>query len=107
MLHLTNQSRILLAINPVDFRKGLDSLIALCRQQLYCDARSGVNFVFINRSRTMIRVLSYDVNGYWLATKRLSKGRYHQWPKGSVDNKINLPAATLKQILSQPVVFKD
>ena len=34
MLQLTPQSRIFLAVAPVDFRRGIDGLCALCRQQL-------------------------------------------------------------------------
>ncbi len=30
----------------------------------------------------MIRILTYDSNGYWLMTKRLSSGRYRGWPRG-------------------------
>jgi len=44
--------------------------------------RDGSVIVFINRARTMIRALSYDGNGYWLMTKRLSKGRFSGWPSG-------------------------
>ena len=34
MLQLTPQSRIFLATHPVDFRKGIDGLAAVCRQVL-------------------------------------------------------------------------
>ena len=33
MLQLTPQSRIFVAIQPVDFRKGIDGLSAVCRQR--------------------------------------------------------------------------
>ena len=29
-----------------------------------------------------VRVLTYDVQGYWLLIKRLSKGRFGWWPEG-------------------------
>lgn len=80
MLYLTAQTKILLATKPVDFRQQLDGLIALCQNQFNQNTRSGYLFVFINRSRTMIRVLCYEEHGYWLATKRLSRGRYTLWP---------------------------
>lgn len=82
MIQLTHQTPILLATQPADFRKGIDGLVALCRMTFEQEPRSGVCFVFINRSKTMLRVLVYDVNGYWLMTKRLSRGRYQYWPKG-------------------------
>ena len=80
MLYLTAHTKIWLATNPVDFRRQLDGLIALCQNQFKHDPRSGCLFVFINRSRTMIRVLCYEENGYWIATKRLSRGHYTLWP---------------------------
>ena len=81
MIRLTEESCIYVAIQPVDFRKQLDGLIAVCEHQLKQSTRTGGWFVFINRARTMVRALVYDQNGYWLATKRLSRGRYQYWPK--------------------------
>jgi transposase len=37
-------------------------------------------FVFRSRSGAAIRLPSYDGQGYWLAQKRLSKGRFVWWP---------------------------
>jgi transposase len=81
MLQLTAKTPILLAVRPADFRKGIDGLVALCRHQLGQQPRSGAVFVFINRSRTMVRALSYDGTGFWLMTKRLSTGRFQCWPR--------------------------
>lgn len=80
MIMLTSQSHIWLATKPADFRCGIDGLAALCRQQFKQDPRNGHLFVFINRSRTMLRVLCYDGNGFWLITKRLSQGCFAPWP---------------------------
>ena len=79
MLQLSPQLRILLARDPVDFRKGVDSLAAVCRTQLDADPFSGALFVFTNRSRTAIKVLCYDGQGFWLCMKRWSKGRLTWW----------------------------
>ena len=83
MIQLNHQTRILLATQTADFRKGIDGLAAICRLVLEQDPRSGTYFVFINRSRTMIRVLAYDGTGFWLMTKRLSKGKYGHWPQSN------------------------
>ena len=83
MIRLTQESCIHVAIQAIDFRKQLDGLIAVCENQFKQGTRTGHWFVFINRARTMIRALVYDHNGYWLATKRLSRGRYRKWPKSS------------------------
>jgi len=80
MIRLTAKTRILLAADPVDFRRQIDGLSALCQHHLTRDPRDGSLYVFINRARTMIRILHHDGSGYWLATKRLSRGRYEGWP---------------------------
>src|ERR1700721_2236815 len=83
MLQMTPQMRILVAVEAVDFRKGIDSLAELCRAKLNADPFSGCLFVFRSRRATSIKVLVYDGQGFWLATKRLSKGRFRWWPQGA------------------------
>jgi len=83
MLKITNASRIMVGTAPVDFRKGLDGFIAICKNQMQVNPRDGSFFVFRNRAKTMVRVLVYDGSGYWLATKRLSSGRFTGWPSGT------------------------
>jgi transposase len=73
--------RILVAIKPCDFRKGIDSLVALCRNELEQDPFSGALFVFRNRSGTSIKLLVYDGQGFWLCQKRFSEGKINWWPK--------------------------
>jgi transposase len=80
MIHLTADTHILVAITPADFRQGIDGLAAICRHKLSLNPRSGTVFVFINRNKTMVRTLSYDGTGFWLMTKRLSKGKFKLWP---------------------------
>lgn len=80
MIQLHANTAILLATQPADFRKGIDGMQALCQSELNCQSRSGTLFVFINRSRTMARALVYDGTGFWLMTKRLSKGKFQGWP---------------------------
>ncbi len=85
MIQLTAQMRILVAVEPQDFRKGIDGLSRICREVLGSDPLSGTVFVFRSRRGTAIRVLSYDGQGFWLHHKRLSHGRFRYWPgvKGS------------------------
>jgi transposase len=75
MIQIVPQLNILLAYEPVDFRKGIDSLVALCKTRLDQDPISGALFVFRNRSGTALKLLVYDGQGYWLCLKRFSKGR--------------------------------
>lgn len=80
MIQLSATTSIVLATQPQDFRKGIDGFVALCRDVLHFNPKADCRFVFINRNRTMVRILAYDTNGYWLMTKRLSKGRFEGWP---------------------------
>jgi transposase len=80
LLQITPQMRIFLAVEPVDFRRQIDGLAAVCRGELGEDPFSGALFVFRSRRGHAIRVLVYDGQGYWLATKRLSRGRFRAWP---------------------------
>ena len=80
MLAITPQMRIFVALLPVDFRRGIDGLAAVCREHLGEDPFSGAVFVFRSRSRKAIKLLTYDGQGYWLAMKRLSRGRLKWWP---------------------------
>jgi len=97
MLYLTADTKIYLASKPVDFRKQIDGLAAICEECLHQEPRSGNLFVFMNRVRTQIKVLCYEGNGYWLACKRLSRGRFKEFTSHGHVNQI--PAHELKQIL--------
>jgi len=108
MIKLTSQTRIFLGVASVDFRKGLDGFIG--KAQVLCESkaltRSGAMFVFTNRARTLIRVLSYDGSGFWLATKRLSRGRFATWPTGK--NPLSpTEAAELNRILHATTAEKN
>ena len=83
MIQLTPQMRILVALEPVDFRRGMDGLAQLCKQTLQQDPFSGGVFVFRNRRGTAVKVLVYDGQGFWLCHKRLSRGRFCWWPSGA------------------------
>ncbi len=81
MIQIAPQMRVLVAVEAVDGRKGIDGLVLLCKKQLGEDPFSGCLFVFRNRSGQSLRILQYDGQGFWLAQKRLSKGSFRNWPK--------------------------
>src|SRR6202162_2330393 len=83
MIQIAAQIRILVAVEAIDGRKGIDAIAQLCREKLNADPFSGYLFIFRTRRGTAIRVLQYDGQGFWLATKRLSKGRFRWWPTGT------------------------
>ena len=80
MIQITPQMRILVAIEPEDFRRGIDGIARTCKEALRQDPFSGAVFVFRNRRATALKVLVYDGQGFWLCHKRLSRGRFRWWP---------------------------
>lgn len=101
MLQITPHHRLLMAIAPADFRKGIDSLAALCRQVLEEDPFSGTIFVFTNRPRTSLKILLYDGNGFWLCQKRFSKGRLAWWPSQEKSSHFSIKPSQLQVLFSQ------
>lgn len=82
MIQITPHMRILVAVEPIDFRAGIDGLVNHCRKRLQADPFSGALFVFGNRARTAVKVLVYDGQGFWMCHKRLSTGTFTWWPAG-------------------------
>ena len=82
MIQVTPQTKILVAVEPADFRNGIDGFCRLCRIMDVEDPFSGTLFVFRNRRATAIKILAYDGQGFWLCQKRLSQGRFRHWPTG-------------------------
>jgi transposase len=102
MIQITPQMRVLVAVESVDGRKGIDSLAALCRSQLHADPFSGCLFIFRSRSGISIRILVFDGQGFWLATKRLSKGRFQWWPEGGESQTLEAHQAQLLLAAGNP-----
>ena len=88
MIQVTPQMRVLVAVEPVDFRKGIDGLMRLCQERLNSDPFSGMVFVFRSRRATAIKLLVYDGRGFWLCQKRLSQGKFRYWPSGGKSNEL-------------------
>jgi len=84
MIQLTPHMRILICHQAVDFRKGIDGLMRICREHLQRDPFTGTLFVFRNRPKTGIKILVYDGQGFWLCHKRFSKGRLKVWPTDQI-----------------------
>ena len=110
MIQLTAHMRIFVALESVDFRKGIDGLAASCREQLQQDPFSGTLFLFRNRKKTTLKILVYDGQGFWLCTKRLSKGKFHWWPQ-KTESLVCIQAHELQTLLHNgnpdSAVFSD
>jgi transposase len=76
MLTFATTQRIYLARAVVDMRKSFDSLTSLVRNQLGKDPFTGDAFVFVGKGRDRVKILVWDVSGFWVCAKRLEKGAF-------------------------------
>jgi transposase len=75
MIQITPQMRLLVEIEPVDFRRGIDGLAQLCRSILASDPMDGTLFVFRSRAAKAIELLVYDGPGILAVPKTLVPGK--------------------------------
>lgn len=98
MLTVPATTRVYLASQPVDMRKGFDGLCAIIADAWKHDPLSGHLFVFVGKRRDRIKVLFWDHGGFALYYKRLEKGRF-QMPDTSGKH-VRLEPTELSMLLS-------
>jgi transposase len=79
MISIPVGARILLAIRPVDFRKGAHTLAALAQEALGEDPFSGAVIVYRAKRSDRIKILVWDTSGLVLIWKQLQQGSF-RWP---------------------------
>jgi transposase len=93
-------TKIYIALDAVDMRKGFEGLHGLVRDQLGQDPLSGHLFLFTNRTRTRLKALVWDGSGLWVCAKRLEKGRF-QWPSAEKESRsITMRAEELAMLVN-------
>jgi transposase len=93
-------TKVYVAVEAVDMRKGFDGLYGLVRDQLGQDPLSGHLFLFSNRTRTRLKALVWDGSGLWVCAKRLEKGRY-RWPTaGEQQRSVTMRAEELAMLVN-------
>ena len=97
MIQITTQHHLHIRVEPIDFRKGIDALVGLCRQHMN-SPYNGTVFAFRNKSGIAVKLLVYDGTGFWLCTKRFSQGKLRYWPKSCNER---VCATTMAVILNQ------
>ena len=70
MLSLSPATRVFLALQPIDGRKGFNGLYTLVKEALHQEPTSGFLYVFLNKRRNRLKILTYDGSGLWTLTKR-------------------------------------
>ena len=99
MFGLGLATKIYIALEAVDMRKGFEGLYGLVRDQLGQDPLSGHLFLFTNRTRTRLKALVWDGSGLWVCAKRLEKGRFH-WPTVAAGRSVTMRAEELAMLVN-------
>ncbi len=97
MIGISGGRRIFLAAEPIDFRKGMDSIAALVAEALKADPFCGDMFIFRPKRCDRLKILVWDGSGLILATKRLEEGRFC-WPPAR-NGTIQLSALQMSMLL--------
>ena len=99
MFGLGPATKIYLAAEAIDMRKGFEGLFGLVRDHLGQDALSGHLFLFTNRTRTRIKALVWDGTGLWVCAKRLERGRF-RWPDVSGVRSVSMRPEELLMLIN-------
>lgn len=97
MIHPGTAVRIYISTQPIDFRKGMDSLAALVESEFDLSPFSGAIFIFRSKKRDRLKLLVWDGTGLVLMTKRLEEGNF-VWPPVR-DGLITLGRAQLEALI--------
>ena len=92
-------TKIYLAVEAVDMRKGFEGLYGTVRDQLGHDPLSGHVFLFTNKSRTRLKALVWDGSGLWVCAKRLEKGRF-RWPEAEGQHSVTMRSEELAMLVN-------
>jgi hypothetical protein len=84
MIQIPANATVFVMHEAISFRNGIDGTSAIARLVLEQEPMSGAFFIFRSKLGHSLRILYYDGSGYWLCTKRLSKGTFNSaWPRGT------------------------
>ena len=95
MISEASLERVYLALGSTDLRKSIDGLAVLVKEGFELDPFSPCLFVFCNRKRDKLKILHWQVNGFWLYYRRLERGKFN-WP--DKNSAIELKAITYRQL---------
>ena len=78
MLSINNQQRYFIYSGLTDMRKGFDSLCGIVISEFKMNPLSGDVFIFLSRTKTKIKLLQWQHDGFAIYYKRLEKGTFER-----------------------------
>jgi transposase len=97
LITLRSDLKIMVASRPVDFRRGINGLVALVAEALFADPYCGDIFVFRSKRQDRLKLIAWDGSGMVLVTKWLEQGRF-TWPPIR-DGAVRLSAAQMAMLI--------
>src|SRR5438046_6095310 len=98
MIPFSEGVRVFLACGSTDLRKSIDGLAAIVSQVFDLDLFSQSLFVFCNKDRDKLKILTWDHNGFWLYYLRLERGKF-RWPKHKDEKTLTITRRQLQWLL--------
>ncbi len=103
MLNLDNTHEIYLACGATDMRKSINGLCEIVQNTFELDPFVTAYFVFCNRQKNRLKILTWEENGFWLHFKRLEQGRF-TWPEIGSEDTMTLSPEELNLLIKTPAV---
>ena len=92
-------TKIYIAVEAIDMRKGFEGLHGLVRDHLGEDPLSGHLFLFTNKTKTRLKALVWDGSGLWVCAKRLEKGGF-RWPESDHVRSVTIRTEELAMLVN-------
>jgi transposase len=106
MLHLNSSTAYYWYNGAADMRKGFDALCGIVQQHMHSNVLQGGVYIFVNRKRNQIKLLTWEGDGLALYYKRLEKGVY-ELPSITSENNSGTIDAIQLQLILQGIVLNS
>lgn len=103
MLKINEDVKIYLACGNTDMRKSINGLMSIVENAFELDPFEEALFVFCNRQRNRLKILTWEDNGFWLHFKRLERGHF-KWPLADESKTMKLTYEELTHLVKSPGV---
>lgn len=101
MLKRSDSIPVFLACGDTDMRKSINGLSAIIQNSFELDPFDKALFVFCNRQRNRLKILTWEDNGFWLHFKRLERGHF-KWPTAGESRTMALSVDELWNLIQGP-----
>lgn len=102
-MNIPENTPVFLACGDTDMRKSINGLSAVVENSFRLDPFEPVLFVFCNRQRNRLKILTWEDNGFWLHFKRLERGHF-KWPISGEEATMTLSFEELSHLIKSPGV---